>query len=354
VSAVGSSARSASTVEDILEVYRRRTEAAARPYLTSHGVDGIVRERLYDLVGDYPGRGGKGIRPALCLATCAAFGGDPEDALLSAVALELLHNAFLVHDDIEDGSMLRRGLPTLHQRHGVPLALNTGDALAAFAQDALRDNRHHLGNRMAGAVADEFTGMIRRTLEGQAMELGWRRDNITDLTPEDYLDLVLRKTCWYTTVHPLRVGALIGSWGRADLERLVRFGFYLGAAFQITDDVLNLTARDGRYGKEPLGDLFEGKRTLMVIHLLRTADGPARAQMQDFLALDRDERTTEEVAGIHTLMIEHGCVEFATAFGAGIADSARAAAAEAFEGVPDSAERRFIDDLIGWMLTREA
>ena len=83
----------------------------------------------------------------------------------------------------------------------------------------------------------------------------------------------MHKTCWYTTIHPLRVGALIGSLGRSDLDSLVRFGFYLGAAFQIRDDLLNLVGDEAKYGKESCGDLYEGKRTLMVIHLLREARG---------------------------------------------------------------------------------
>src|SRR5215510_3049761 len=82
---------------------------------------------LYALVREQLGRLGKGLRPALCLATCHAFGGRVEDALNSAAAIELIHNAFLVHDDIEDGSEFRRTQPTMHTRYGVPIAVNTGD-----------------------------------------------------------------------------------------------------------------------------------------------------------------------------------------------------------------------------------
>jgi geranylgeranyl diphosphate synthase type II len=307
---------------------------------------------LYDLVADYPRRGGKAIRPALCLAACVAFGGGVEEALPTAAAIEILHNAFLVHDDIEDGSLLRRGGPTLHAMHGVALAINAGDALAVLAQAALRDNRSRLSNRMAAQILDEFDLMARRTLEGQATELGWRRDNTIDLAPEDYLDLVLRKTCWYTTIHPLRVGALIGSWGAADLDNLVRFGFYLGAAFQIADDVLNLTGDTTAYGKEPLGDLYEGKRTLMVIHLLRTAGAADRADVVAFLAMDRARRTAADVQAILDLMVDHGSLDFARAFGEGIAAAATAAFDEAFGTIGESADRRFMRELVPWMLDR--
>lgn len=335
-------------VVDRLAHYGRLTAEASAGYFEG----GEPRDHLYDLVADYPSRGGKAIRPALCLATCVAFGGRIEEALPSAVALEMMHNAFLVHDDIEDASLLRRGRPTLHLRHGVPLALNAGDALAVLALAPLRDNRRRLSSRMAALVADEFELMSRRTVEGQATELGWRQANVVDLDPEDYLDLVLRKTCWYTTIHPLRVGALIGSWGRADLDALVRFGFYLGAAFQIADDLLNLTAAADPYGKESRGDLFEGKRTLMVIHLLRATSAGEHDSVVDFLRRDRVDRSEADVDRVLGLMHAHGSLEFARQFGEGIAEAARASFTEAFGGLEESPEIGFIRELIGWMLRR--
>ena len=101
----------------------------------------------------------------------------------------------------------------------------------------------------------------------------------------------MHKTCWYTTVHPLRVGALIGSRGAADLRPMVRFGFHLGAAFQIQDDLLNLVGTEREYGKEIDGDLYEGKRTLPLIHLLRSARGADRHTLDRYLRLERSERT---------------------------------------------------------------
>jgi geranylgeranyl diphosphate synthase type II len=336
-------------VEESLAYYGALTAEATAPYLPS----GEPSAYLYDVLVDYPTRPGKAIRPALCLATCVAFGGDLDEALPSAVAIELLHNAFLVHDDIEDASLLRRGLPTLHAQHGMPLALNAGDALAVVAQAPLRHNRQRLGSRMAGMVAEEFDLMLRRTLEGQAIELGWRRDNVGGLTPDDYLDLVMRKTCWYTTIHPIRVGALIGSWGRVDLDGLVRFGFYLGAAFQIADDLLNLAA-DAAYGKEWRGDLYEGKRTLMLVHLIDAVGRADRQWLQGFLELDRSQRADDDVQRLHDLMIRHGSIDFARQFGEGIASAADDLFDEAFRGVADSPERRFVHELIGWMLHRNA
>ncbi len=334
---------------DELEGYDALARRAALGYLRAGGGSQYLRAPA----AEYLERRGKGLRPALCLATCAAFGGEVEDALPSAAAIELLHTAFLVHDDVEDDSDLRRGEPTLHRQYGQALAINAGDGLAVLALGALRDNESRLGRRLSARIWSEFDFTARQTVDGQALELGWQREGRTDLTADDYLDLIMKKTCWYTTVLPLRVGALIGTKGAADLEPLLRFGFFLGAAFQIRDDILNLTGSQAVYGKEPLGDLREGKRTLMLAHLLAAADPRDRARVVQYLALQPTERSAPVISQIVTLMQNHGSVAFAHEFARGIARSAAVAFEEAFAGTPDSPARRFIGDLIPYMVERD-
>jgi geranylgeranyl diphosphate synthase type II len=335
-------------VEDRLFEYGdqiRHALAAAVP-------NGEPASWLYDLVRAYPNRPAKYIRPALCLATCEAFGGRAGDAIGPATAVELLHNAFLVHDDIADGSRLRRGSPTLHSLHGTGLALNAGDALAVLAQRVLRQAVDRYPAAVADRVADEFETMMLRTVEGQATELGWRRDVVVDLTPEDYLDLIMHKTCWYTTIHPLRVGALVGSAGAADVSEMVRFGFYLGAAFQIRDDLLNLVGDEAHYGKEILGDLHEGKRTLMLIHLLGAAEGRDRDTLHDYLVIERESRTAALVSEIRSMMDVYGSIDFATDYAMGIAGAADRAFEAAFVESERGESYRFVRALIPYMLER--
>jgi geranylgeranyl diphosphate synthase type II len=307
---------------------------------------------LYRLVRSYPSRPGKAIRPALCLSTCRAFGGSDRDSFAIAVAIEMLHNAFLVHDDVADGSERRRGRPTLPAAFGDALALNAGDALVVLANQLLRRHTRSLDPDLADRILDEFDMMAMRTLEGQATELGWRRDRITGLSPEDYLDLILHKTCWYTTIHPLRVGALLGAGGSAPLEAMIHFGFYLGAAFQIRDDLLNLTGDERIYGKEINGDLYEAKRSLALIHLEREARGDDAAVLDDYLALERGERTAAVVTRIRRLLDKYGSIEFAHDYARGIAVAAIEAHEVAFRGCPESDDTRFVRDLIPYMLGR--
>ncbi len=316
--------------------------------------DGAPHAWLYRVARDYPSRTGKAIRPALCLAACAAFGGD--DALVRpiAAAIELLHNAFLVHDDIVDGSEQRRGRPTLRAEYGMPLALNAGDALAVVANQVLRRHTRRLPTELGERVLEEFDTMALRTLEGQATELGWRHERVVDLTAEDYLDLIMHKTCWYTTIHPLRVGALVGSGGRADLRPMVRFGFHLGAAFQIRDDLLNLCGDEAVYGKEIDGDLYEGKRTLVLIHLVRNCEGSDRETVEQYLQLDRAQRTPEVVAGIRRLIDDYGSIEFARAYADGIAGAALTAFDDAFGALPPGDDVAFLRSIVPYMLDRRS
>lgn len=316
--------------------------------------DAEPHQWLYRVTRSYPSRPGKALRPALCLATVGAFGGRPADAMPAAVAIELLHNAFLVHDDIVDGSQRRRGRPTLSAEYGTALALNAGDALAVMANRVLRHYVQGLDRDLGDRLENEFEVMALRTLEGQATELGWRHDDVRDLTPEDYLDLIMHKTCWYTSIHPLRVGALLGSNGRADLRPMVRFGFHLGAAFQIQDDLLNLEGNEQEYGKEIDGDLFEGKRTLPLIHLMSAADGSDRATVDRYLGLDRSDRSAELVREIRALLDAYGSIEYARAYAQGIADTAVDAFAVAFAAAEPGPDVEFVRAVIPYMLGRRS
>jgi geranylgeranyl diphosphate synthase, type II len=333
-------------VEATLDRYGELTREAMRDLLSARSAP-----YLTDLLLEYPERAGKALRPAILLATCQAFGGTLEEAMGPAVAIELLHNAFLVHDDIEDQSARRRGRPTLHELHGLPLALNTGDALAMLSLRPLRD-APLLSARLQEAVFDEYLAMAHHTIAGQARELGWRRDNVVDLGPADYLELVGAKTCWYTTIYPLRAGALIGARGAADLDALSRFGFYLGAAFQIRDDLLNLVGAPDEFGKEPLDDVREGKRTLMLIHVLGAAAPEDRAWLVAYLARPQAERTAADMRRVVDLMDTHGSVAFARDYGQGIAAAAHAARDRALSSVPDSANANFLRGLVPYMVER--
>jgi geranylgeranyl diphosphate synthase type II len=334
-------------VHEVLAEYGQLTSRHLRDYLPRGEPGGY----LYDLVADYPRRGGKMLRPCLCIAAAKAFGASAEDAVASAVSIELLHNALLIHDDIEDGSDRRRGTPTLHVLHGLPLALNAGDALGLLSLHPLKENVRRLGLSVAMQIFAETETVALQTTEGQALELGWCRDNRMDLGDQDYLTMVLKKTCWLTTIHPLRVGCLIGSRRSNLLEALVRFGFFFGAAFQIRDDLLNLEDHPA-YGKERNGDLFEGKRTLMLIHAMRESAPAARTRLARVLAKPRTRRTASDVVWLRNLFDRTGAIAHAQRVAKGLAGAALYEFAHIFGEQPASRDARFIRAMVTWVLQR--
>ena len=306
---------------------------------------------LYQLVREYPSRVGKHMRAAICLSTCEALGGETDDALAIAASLELLHNAMLIHDDIQDGSGLRRGEVTLHERHGVPLALNAGDALAMFAVERLHEVVQRADSTLAGRLRGEFSQAIRRTVEGQALELGWERDGIVDLSPNDYVGMAVLKTCASTTVLPLRVGALLANDESIDLDALTALAIPLGLAFQIRDDLLSLQPGGG--GKDALGDLYEGKRTLPIIHLLATSSGPDHSFLRRFLKGSRSERTPAAVEQIRDLLEQHGSLVSATLTARQFAIEASSRFDEVFATTPSTPALDFLREMIDFTVDRQ-
>jgi geranylgeranyl diphosphate synthase, type II len=286
--------RSAPTASDVLEDYLATCKEACDgeiQRLYSAGERGS--NGLYDLILDYPLRGGKALRPALSIAICLGLGGHLEAILPTAATLELYHNAFLIHDDIEDESWWRRGKPTLHIDHGIPVAVNVGDAMLSLSLQPLLDNVERVGLGPALRILRAIAHMTRRTVEGQALELDWVRNNTWQLDDADYLNMVELKTSWYSFITPLQVGAVAAGAGLEQLEPLESLGRHLGAAFQITDDLLNLRADPEDYGKEIGGDLWEGKRTLMLLHALRNAGADDHSRAVQILAKRRPSADRE-------------------------------------------------------------
>jgi geranylgeranyl diphosphate synthase type II len=315
--------------------------------------DNRFRPVLYDLVLDYPLRAGKAFRPALCIATARALGGRLQDVLRTAAVLELFHNAFLVHDDIEDGSLIRRGRPTLHQDFGVPVAVNVGDSIFALCLQPLLDNTRLLGLGKALQILEIIARMARESVEGQALELDWIRRGQFQLRERDYCLMCYKKSCWYTFIAPTQIGAVISGGSPQLLSHLRKYAAYIGVAFQIQDDVLNLVADEKLYGKEIGGDLWEGKHTLILMHMLRSASPAEADRARGILCKGRSEKTEEEVLYLLQLIQRCGSLEFSVAIARRMAAKAGSALTRASESMPPSIHRDFLTAMVDYVIERE-
>jgi len=304
--------------------------------------------RFYALMRDYPARGGKRLRGRFVVAACAAHGGDPARALAPAAALELFQNWVLVHDDIEDDSEERRGLPALHRAVGVPVALNVGDAMHVYMWQALLALR---GDERfdADAIRAEFLRVIHRTAEGQHLDLAWVAEGRFAVGEAAYLRMVTLKTSWYTVIGPLRLGAFAA--GRAPDPAFETHGARLGAAFQIRDDVLNLDP-EAATGKEFAGDLFEGKRTLVLAHLFAHATPDEAAEAETRLAKPRAAKTVEDRDRLLALIARHGSLAHAQSVAEREAAEALAGLRAAFAALPGRAEAEALLDQLAALAHR--
>jgi geranylgeranyl diphosphate synthase type II len=308
---------------------------------------------LYRMMREYPSRSGKGLRPGLLLLFNRAFGGSDEKAINTAAALELFQNWIVIHDDIEDQSDLRRGLPALHIQFGVPLALNAGDALAGKMWEMLWLNKTILGTEKAMAIFEEFLHMYAQTTAGQHIELAWVNDRRWDISENDYFNMCRRKTAWYTVITPCWTGALITGADAKVRETMVSFGMELGVAFQIQDDVLNLRGDFGKYGKEIGGDLWEGKRTLVLIDLLRKCSEGEKDFVVRILNKHREEKRPDDIAKILDLIRKHESIQYAAQVSQELARRARETFTGQIDGAINSENRKILLGLIDFIVKRE-
>ena len=238
---------------------------------------------LYEPLAAYSDNGGKRHRPLITLLACKAVGGDERLALRAGAAIEHFHTAALIHDDIADESQLRRGEPCMHITMGEGLAINAGDlALSLVTGTVLNDDL--LDDSVKIRVLKELVDMTTRTIEGQAMDIGWARDKRFDITVEDYLCMAQHKTAYYSGAVPLAIGAIVGGGTEEQVEVLRSYGMSTGLAFQLQDDLLNLVGSKEAATKDFRSDITEGKRTMVAVHALAHTEGAQREELLDILS----------------------------------------------------------------------
>ncbi len=242
----------------------RLTEAAER------GLAGIPfpaePEALYEPVRYVLAGGGKRLRPALALLAAEVFDVPTERMLPAALAVEVFHNFTLVHDDIMDHADERRGRPSVHVVWDQSTAILAGDLLMGTAYDLLAQTE----TDRLGETVRAFHRMVMRLCEGQTLDEQFGTDDA--VTVARYLDMIDRKTGALVEL-ALVLGGLVGDADADALDALAEVGRAWGRAFQIQDDLLDLTADDARWGKTIGGDLMEGKKTYLLLRTLERAEG---------------------------------------------------------------------------------
>ncbi len=271
---------------------------------STHGLYEMVR---YHLGLDGSGAPtGKRMRPLLGLLAYASIAGDYQAALPGAAAVELGHNFSLVHDDIEDGDRERRHRPTLWALHGIPQAVNTGDAMFSLSRIAL----HRLTD--IGFPDGKVLRLMRlydetclRLCEGQYIDI-WTSEHADTMSVELYFDMIGRKTAALIAAS-IEAGALLATDDDTVIARYRGFGWALGIAFQLNDDLLGIWGAEHATGKAP-SDVVHKKKTLPVIYAFEHATAADRARLTALYALPAP--TDDEVAEIVAILDRAGAHEY--------------------------------------------
>ncbi|MDE1768879.1 MAG: polyprenyl synthetase family protein, partial [Candidatus Micrarchaeota archaeon] len=198
----------------------------------------------YKIVREYSERRGSYRRPGLLMLTGQMFGAKIENLILPAAAMQLSEDWILMHDDIEDDSELRRGKPALHKIYGTPLAINAGDAAHIAMWKMLKDNTDAVGIEIGDKLFEKFYDMLLYTVEGQYIETNfiYNTRSLADANENLYLRIVASKTCYYTLYGPMQLGSIVAGQRDEVQSILKEIGSPSGVAFQIMDDVLDMTA----------------------------------------------------------------------------------------------------------------
>ncbi len=296
--------------------------------------------QVIDYLGEYlRASGGKRVRPALLILANYAVGGEgsAENVIRMATVMEMLHTATLVHDDIIDNADLRRNRPSVNSEFGNNTAVLMGDWLYMSAFETTVKER-------SLEIIDILTRVTRKMTEGELIQL--TRIGKLDISEDDYFDILKRKTA-YLFAACCEVGGILGGAKQEEKEALRDYGMHLGIAFQLSDDILDLTAHTENLGKAAGSDLLEGKLTLPLIYLLKK-NGTLRPSLQNIIL--EGQYGVVSRAALQEMLADHGILDEIKARAGEFVDAAR----KSLDVLPSSEYRSCLGDVLSFVTERNS
>ena len=307
-----------------------------------HTLDVIQDKNLKAAMAYYPAAGGKRLRPLLATVACEAVGGKADAALPFGVALEMIHNFTLVHDDVMDEDETRRGIKTVHAAFGVPEAILSGDALFARAFEVVLDSE--VGDPKIVRLLNILARAVRLLAEGQQMDMDF--EDAIKVTSDQYMKMIEQKTAILYSA-AAQGGAIVGGATDEQEKALLEYGRMIGLGFQIWDDVLDLESDQATFGKPVLNDIRNGKKTLIVVQALEDLKGPERTEFLSILG--KKNATTEELERARDILDDVGAIDHATK----VADGLISGAKEKLSVLVDSPHKKALITLADFVVKRK-
>ncbi len=330
---MSSPATTSAMAKEVFDLLRDDMEAIEREF----GRDTASSVAAITDIGEYlRAGGGKRIRPALLLLSSKLFQCNQRSVIRLGAVVEIIHTATLVHDDIIDEAQTRRGRPAANTQWGNSKCVLAGDWLYMQAFKIAVQERNF-------RVLDSLIDLTQAMVEGELLQMEKLGKSISE---EEHFDLIFRKTaCLFSTC--MRLGAILGKASEEQEEKLAKYGRDVGMAFQIVDDVLDLTASEEVLGKPVASDLREGKATLAVIHAMERCAPEERRQIETVLRERAFNGVTHK--NILDILTSYGSLDFALARASEYAAEAR----ELIREFPDSEIKRALLWVPDFVVARE-
>jgi geranylgeranyl diphosphate synthase, type I len=314
-------------------------EAALRPYLEQFNDEldkylvkrELKPEELYDAIRHLPMSGGKRLRPIVAILAAQCVGGDSKKIMPYGVALEILHNFTLIHDDIMDKCDTRRGVPTVHAKWGLPMGILAGDTMFALVFELL--NQLEIDDATYRAVALDVAKLAREVCEGQYWDMHFEtQKKIEEL---QYYHMIERKTATFFEI-AMKNGAELGGAEPQQVKKLAECGRLMGLAFQVWDDYLGVTGKAEETGKPARSDILQAKKTLVYVSTHTKLDPFDRRQFVDLYK--KEDKTAADVDAIVKFMEKSGGLEYTRTRAREFSSFAKATLAE----LPETAAKRLL------------
>ena len=309
----------------------------------------------YTIAREYSDRQGGYRRPGLLMLTGQLFGAKLDDLVLPSAAMQASEDWILIHDDIEDNSELRRGMPALHRIYGTELAINAGDAVHIAMWKMIKDHIVKVGMEKGMPLFDKFYDMLELTVEGQFIETNFIYNvrAIGEGSENLYLRIAASKTCYYSLYGPMQLGAIVAGKKGETLNVLKQIGSPAGVAFQIVDDILDMTADEKVFGKKRYGDLYEGKLTLIILDTYKKANSSEKKKIDAIYKKRREQKTAEEITFLVDMINKYNGIEYARERAEHYASLAQKAAKQYGSKIPNNEYKEILLSAIEEMYKRE-
>jgi len=304
-------------------------------------LDGGSPESLYDAARHLPLAGGKRLRPCFSLISCESVKGDIIKVIPLAIALELIHNFTLIHDDIMDKSKLRRNLPTVHVKFGEPSAINAGDLLFIKAFESMHNIS--IDCSIFKNVEFGFIDFIKEICEGQQLDMDFENRQI--INEEEYLEMIRKKTAVFFQF-AAEAGAILGGGTKDEINALNEYGLNAGLGFQIWDDYLDISSDEIILGKDIGNDIRNGKKTLIAVHCLNNADGDDKELLNRIFG--NINATENEVKQVYDLFKKLKSIDYAKNTALNYISTAK----NALDKLPDSEAKQLLFELADYSIKR--